>query len=777
MAVTVVEKNMLSCPKCNSTYQEGTQRFCTNDGSRLVSSTISAKSAGNSAGVFTSLIGRSSSNSENDERIAPRNPSSNSPQTRTEAPTFHTTFSSKVFKDDNLAFKKDEAIHITKPAVRLVKPNEIASGTAEVGNRKLNPTGRLALTWENPKILLGQTIKGRYYITEKLYNDDSSITFLADDKIIAHKQVTVRVLMDEKHDDLLSKIFAEERVSLSHMNHPNIVSVLDSGELLEGLPFVVAEYVDGFTLKEKLNKLEQFNPQRTARIIRQASNALSEAHQNGILHRSIKPANIFLTVSEVGTELVKVSDFVVANGAKRNNLDNAKYLSPEQLEGKMPNFASDIYSMAVVAYQMLIGKMPFDFATADQLLKAQRAGFTALPSKIRADISPAVDDIFIKALAYDSTERYPKARDFGDALFHALSESHEVHEEIETVNAESNAFTAKIGEKITLPSTSILIPSSKEARPLRETNQITIEANHVETFETIAATKEIDDLPITLGKGELAWERRSPDPVEGGKTFWLIIAAVGLIALSIMAYLGWKQFMNRSETPDLGQNNPIISEQTTDTPVTEINQPDKPQGEIESPPLARNWTQPQNTEYFENTKMDVKGDLSKNYRGFKLAYPKTWAKTASATNFLDVSRKTENGSLMEQMLVTHYASTGLFSKDKTLFPKLVEKSNKDLKAALGSNYKVVSQGETKIQNGRWSVYEVKFQSSGLDANGKPVTVWGRRFWLPTQNPTMRNGFVITMLATSLSANESADDVGNKDELAGILESFEPSTLD
>ena len=760
MAVASVERKMLYCPKCNGTYQEGAQRFCSNDGSRLVSASLAAKSTSNSQGVFTSLLGRASSNNENDEKLAskPSSPQSN----RIEPPVFHTTFSSKVFKDDNLAVKKDDKpIQTTTPVVRLIKPNEIASGTAEVGDRKTNPTGRLALTWDNPRILLGQTVKGRYYVIEQLNQDDSSIVYLADDKIIANKQVIVRVLMDEKNDAFLSKIFAEERVSLSHINHPNVVRVLDSGELLEGLPFVVTESVDGFSLKEKLQKLEQFNPLRTARIIRQASYALSEVHQNGILHRSLKPGNIFLTVSEVGTEQVKVTDFVVSNGAKKQNLESVKYLSPEQLEGKMPNYASDIYSLAVIAYQMLTGRLPFDFATADQLLKAQKEGVNIAPSSVRSDISAAVDDVFAKALAYASAERYPKARDFGDALFNALSLS---------TNPEKAIEIEGVGLKQTDNSTaasSMTIQSLKDMKPPSEINQIKIEAKN-----EIAESKDAKE---SIAKGELSWEKRSPDPINTASSMWLVLVGVGLLALLFSVWGIWTYLLKRGgePTPETYQAPATLNTPQIETPVTPIP------NEIESPPLSRTVNQPANTEYFQNSKTEQKDktELIKNYRGFTLFYPKTWTKNSSSTNFLDVSKKAENDSLIEQMLVTHYSSTGLFSKDKENFPKLVEKSNKDLKAFLGDNYKVISQGEMTIQNGRWKVYEVKFQSSGVK-DGKTITVWGRRIWLPTQNPTMRNGFVITMLATSLSGEiTSVDEVGNKGDLALILETFEPSTQD
>lgn len=766
MAVLVVEKNMLYCPKCNDTYQEGTQRFCTNDGSRLISSSV--KSSSNSRGVFTSLLERSSSNNENDEKLATK-PRFAKAENNNQPPVIHTTFSSKIFKDENLVVKKEERTPqtikpINKPAVRLVKPNEIASGTAEVGNRKINPTGRLALSWDNPNILLGQTVKGRYYIVKQLNQDELGITYLADDKIIANKQVVVRVLMNEKNDDFLSKIFAEERVSLSHINHPNVVSVLDSGELLEGLPFIVTEDVDGFSIREKLGKLEQFNPLRTARIIRQASYALNEVHQNGILHRSLKPTNIFLTVSEVGSEQVKVADFAVVNGARKDNLESAKYLSPEQFEGKMPNFASDIYSLAVVAYEMIAGRMPFDFIGADQLLKAQKAGKIVPLNNIREDISSNIDEVFKKALAYNPTDRYPKARDFGDALFNSLALTPTSQNiEIEGVGLrESENKDVKEEKKLVLPSSSVIIPTAKNNES--ESEQIKIEADKKENnlLETSSPT-------ITLG--ESTWEKRSPEPINSGGFLWFILLGAGVLALAVLSYMSWSYLQSRQ--PESEFNSDVA--QRTASSVENGENLGNP--ELEVPPPLLEIQQPENTEFFENVKTGLKGDLAKHFRGFTLYYPKTWKRNDSNTNFLDISKKNEKGELLEQMIVTPYSGKGLFSKDKELFPKLVESSNKDLKDML-DDFKVIEPGrEAKIQGGRWSVYEMTFQSTG-DVKGKTMTIWGRRFWMPTQNQTFPTGFVITILATSLSPDiKGIEDVGNNGDLESILQTFNPTAQD
>jgi serine/threonine protein kinase len=779
MPVSVMERKMLYCPKCNRTYEEGTQRFCTVDGIRLNSGSAAVKTGTGAAGIFSSLLERKSSRYENDEKITPK-PAPIKPIEpkieKVEKPVLRPNLSQKVFADEGLPLKKEEKpvqpekpVQSEKPAARLIKPSEIASGTAEIGDRSLNPTGRLALNWENPKVMLGQTVKGRYYVTEQLSQDDSGISYLAEDKIVPNKQVVVRVLMDEKDDEFLSNIFAEERVSLSHINHPNVVKVLDSGELLEGMPFVVTERVDGFSLKEKLQKLESFNPLRTGRVIRQASYALSEVHQNGILHRSLKPENIFLTVSEAGTEQVKVTDFVVSNGARNHNLENVKYLSPEQLEGKLPNFASDIYSLGVVAFQMLTGRLPFSFTSPQQLLKAQKEGLKVLPSNLRLDISPAVDEIFEKALAYNPSDRYPKARDFGDALFNALSVSGAVEDTIEL-----EPLAEVKDQAIHLPSSSILIPKTHSAKT--DSHHLKIEAQTDDLTEIENDKNSFAGTP----KNDLAWEKRSPEPIQTGSWITFLLAALGILLLIAASVMIYRYASNRQTVQDYTPTPPppVANPNDPKPTITEaMTQEDSPTPtEVESPPLPRNISQPPNTKYFENSKLEVKGDLAKNYRGFKLFYPEDWEKNQSQTNFVDVSKKAESGTPIEQFLVSYYESKGTFKEDAPNFPKLVEDSNKKL-SKLITNYRFISESEKNVNQG-WRGYEMKFEGRGETNKGEKITIWGRRLFIPAARKGEKSGFVITMLATSLSDSvKSADDVGIKGNLGGILETFEPSTLD
>ena len=129
--------------------------------------------------------------------------------------------------------------------------------------------------------------------------------------------------------------------------------------------------------------------------------------------------------------------------------------------------------------------------------------------------------------------------------------------------------------------------------------------------------------------------------------------------------------------------------------------------------------------------------------------------------------------MKEQMLISYYASKGTYKDDVDKFPKMVQETNDTLKKLIPS-YQMLSEGETPV-NGEWRAYEVKFQGGGTSPNGEKLVVWGRRLFIPAARPGVRDGFEITMLATSLADQvRSVDDVGVRGELASILFTFEPS---
>lgn len=812
---------MLYCPKCQHTYETGSQRFCKNDGTRLLLATAPGKGKP-SGGVFSNLLGRAETSAERKETPTsiPRYS-----QLEPAAPDFVQSEKIEPVQVRPLeemrtkAFEIKEAGQIkteheigradapppVKPLARIVRPSEIPSGTAQVGDRKANPTGRLALTWEEPRILLGQLVKGRYYIVDMLGEDEMSISYLAEDKIVGSKKAFVRVFMDEDaEDDFSTRIFAEERVSLSHINHPNIASVIDSGELPEGKPFIVSEYLEGKTIRHMLDRNGQFNALRTARIIRQTSYALSEAHQNGILHRNLKPENIFLIVNENGTEQVKLTNFGVLYD--KFTEENLAYKSPEQIQGKLSNYASDIFSLAVIAYQMLTNRLPFNSSSANNLLRAQREGVAILPTNLRLDVPPAVDEILERALAFKPSDRFPKARDFGDAFYHALTsdspwekpaaettkterieilpvpadkvEKAEKAEKIERVDeAEQEVFD--LTEFANLPANAAEKGLAEPKNDLFETIEAAPEKTDARTEAKIFAKtpeteKAIASPAETIKPNEeLPWEKRSPEPVKTASPNWLLFS---IFTFGLIVFLGvWYYFLNRPAVPEFV---PPAAQETQTAPVPETAQNLQPSvaPEIEVPPIARKVAAPPNWAYFENSKQNLRGELAKNFLGFSIYYPKDWIKSDDENNFLDISKNSAEGQTMKKVVVTRYASRGTFNADRAQFAVLKQKSDKDLSEIL-QRYNVISEGPTTIQNDRWKAFEVKFQGGVVrNDNGEQMLIWGRRFWIPIQRPGQKSGFVITLLATSLAADvSSVDQVAVGDEMAQILDTFEPAT--
>ena len=805
---TAVVKKMLYCPKCQQTYEESSQRFCDNDGGRLLPAPNSPAAPNKSGGVFTNLIGKSPQKQAQDEKLAaiprftpnefaPFGVQKNSDEPEVELELFPADRPENSFKP----LPKPAQPPVPKPnqpLARIIKQSEVPSGTAAVGNRQTNPTGRLALTEKNPRVMLGQTIKGRYKIVELLNQDESGIAYLAEDKITLPKKYVVRILIGENADDLTEKIYAEERISLSHVNHPSIVSVIDSGELPEGKKFIVNEFVEAESVKDLIAKNGQFNALRAARIVRQAAYALSEVHQNGILHRNLKPENILLHVNETGVEQVKLTGFGVSDG--KPNGGNIVYKSPEVLDGRLATFAGDVYSLAAVAYQMLTNRLPFAGTTEREILKSQREGLLIYPTNLRLDLSKTVDGALEKAMAYKAVERYPKARDFGDAFYNAVENAADWKEaaavEVEKINlspvktetVETPIFKPKMplekvktdsqNEHYLLDADEIEIENGTE-KILPITPEISFKPPAAEPENIAPPTKKTEKVQ-TNNAEDLAWTRRSPEPPPTGTLIWTIISVLGVALLLAAAWGIWSFAVNRQQQID--STAAAVAPTANVAPTEAVTPPSLAPLSLDTevPPPPRQIDQPPNTNYFQNGRQSAKGDLIRNFLGFSLYYPNDWQIKEAAQaekkgyrgKFLDISKNTPNGTMIEQMLVSYYESKGTFKDDEPKFSLLVKEMSETLQKSI-PNFQILSQSPTKI-NG-WNAYEVKFQGGGDLPNGEKLILWGRRLFIPAVRAGANSGYEITLLATSQAENvKSVDDVGATDDLSKVLETFEPN---
>jgi serine/threonine protein kinase len=278
--------------------------------------------------------------------------------------------------------------------------------------------------------LVGTTIDGRYLVDRKLSQGGIGKVYLAHDVKLHHRRVVIKVLLQASLDNpyVVTK-FRQEVEALSRIDHPNVVSVLGAGELPDGKPYIVMQYVEGATLRSQISS-EGMDLERTASILKQIGAALDNVHEQRIFHRDLKPENILLQSLKGGTELVKVVDFgiakvkesvVASSTAEKMPVGTVRYMSPEQLRGgENVTAASDVYSMAVIAFEMITGRRPFNPSSAPQLLEMHREGVRINPIDLRPDLSTEARPILLRALSFDPAARYQNAAEFGDQLASAL---------------------------------------------------------------------------------------------------------------------------------------------------------------------------------------------------------------------------------------------------------------------------------------------------------------------------------------------------------------------
>lgn len=285
--------------------------------------------------------------------------------------------------------------------------------------------------------LIGTTIEGRYLVEKELSHGGMGTVYLARDLKLHNRPIVIKVLLQVSlQDPYVVKKFKQEVEALARIDHPGVVNVLGAGELADGKPYIGMQFVNGVTLRSQIPS-EGMNFERAASILRQVGAALDDVHEKGIFHRDLKPENIMLQALKGGTELVKIVDFGIAkvkdsvvapSTVNQAPVGTVLYMSPEQLRGEKVTALSDIYSMAVTAYEMVTGRRPFNPTSGPQLLEMHRAGARVKPIDLRSNLSAEAQAIILRALSFEPKDRYQTASEFGDSLARALSDDKETAE-------------------------------------------------------------------------------------------------------------------------------------------------------------------------------------------------------------------------------------------------------------------------------------------------------------------------------------------------------------
>jgi serine/threonine protein kinase len=279
--------------------------------------------------------------------------------------------------------------------------------------------------------LSGQTLNARYLIQNELKRGGMGVVYLALDQQLHSRPVVVKVLLDEAfQSEYVVQKFRQEVEALSRIDHPGIVGIIDAGELQNGRPFIIMQYVEGVTLRSVISP-EGMNLERTAELLKQIGRALAAAHSRGILHRDLKPDNIMLQNLGHGEEQVKIIDFgiakvkdsVVAPSTSLNlSPGTVAYMAPEQLNGRPITAATDIFALGTIAYEMVTGRKPYNPETGFELLQMQQTGVRVKPADLRPSLPIKAQEVILKALSFNPVDRYQAPRDFADSLAGAIAQ-------------------------------------------------------------------------------------------------------------------------------------------------------------------------------------------------------------------------------------------------------------------------------------------------------------------------------------------------------------------
>ena len=258
----------------------------------------------------------------------------------------------------------------------------------------------------------GGTVDGRYLLGEFLGGGGMGEVYLAHDEVL-DRDVALKVLRSRyAGDEEFAERFRREARSAAGLSHPNIVQVYDRGETEDGTSYIAMEYVPGGTLKERMERRGPFGAGETAAVGAQIADALGAAHEQGVIHRDIKPQNVLVSASGD----LKVTDFGIARAASAVTssasgaiFGTAGYISPEQAMGEPVGPPSDLYSLGVILYEMLTGELPF---TADNSIAVCMKHVTeplCPPKRVNPEIPEGMDAVVAMLLAKRPADRYAGA--------------------------------------------------------------------------------------------------------------------------------------------------------------------------------------------------------------------------------------------------------------------------------------------------------------------------------------------------------------------------------
>ncbi len=370
----------------------------------------------------------------------------------------------------------------------------------------------------------GHVIAGRYRLVKRLGEGGMGTVWLAD-HVTLHSKVAIKLLHSaglDSEDGL--KRFLREAQAAAQLRSPHVVQILEHG-VDEGVPFIAMELLEGESLATRLARLSTLSLAQTARIVTHVARAIGKAHEAGIVHRDLKPDNIFIVHND-DEEMVKVLDFGIAkmdraavepvaniSTQEGSLLGTPHYMSPEQVRGHGVDWRSDLWSLAIIAFECVCGRLPFEGRTIGDIMVVICSEPLPVPSTLRP-LPPAFDAWFAKGTTRDVAGRFQSAKEMAEALRAAVGEESKT----------PIGLSAKASE----PAVERRVPDNAQtlsAEPLRGVgSQASLDA-------AVSARSELEQArTVSTGGGTMGGAAKSSDVQAPTRKVWPLIASACVVA-------------------------------------------------------------------------------------------------------------------------------------------------------------------------------------------------------------------------------------------------------